>query len=404
MTKRDWLDDVLRSRPVDDEGFSARVTGLGRGEARTWWTVRVVIAVVVIGGIAACMGAEWAILGLMLGPDDRGVEGRVWLADHRADFARAVAEFDTLPLLRRRTGRDASAVLNEAIRKSSYPNVKPEDSFACESEAGEVQANRVGRPVTGVCDTSWITGLAAYDEWKTPPDDAWLELDTLRKIARVHLRRAAAAALVAGAPAPFAVAARDVEALGRLALTNSGRGAQFFRVVAEEHDRAARDGRTGDHVIVVDAAAADRLAHIWVAGSAFISAAATDDDVAAIGRMQSVLACGALGDTYGQYGPDAIDTHYLDAHRVDRVRALDRTGCSIHPATSAEKFFCSPAAPPRLCRLLLVPTSLPPFRQRVVRRLERIELRDLVLVNAPSTAPATTAPATTAPATTSEQP
>ena len=31
----DWLDDVLRSRPVDDDGFSARVTGLGRGEVRT---------------------------------------------------------------------------------------------------------------------------------------------------------------------------------------------------------------------------------------------------------------------------------------------------------------------------------------------------------------------------------
>jgi hypothetical protein len=385
----DWLDNVLQPRPVDDEGFSARVAGLGKSEARTWWIVRVVIAAVVVGGIAACMGAEWAIVGLMAAPEDIGVDGTVWLAEHRADFASAVAEFDALPLLRRRTGRDASAVLNEAIRKSSFPNVKPEDAFACESEAGEVQANRVGQPVTGVCDTSWITGLAAYDEWNAPPDDAWMHADMLRKMARVHLRRAAAAPLVVGAPAPFAVAARDVEALGRLMLTNSVHGARFFRVVAEEHDRAAHEGHAGDHVVVVDAASADRLARIWVAGIAFISAAATDDDVAAVGRMQSVLACGALGDLYGQYGNDAVDTHYLDEHRVERVRALDRAGCIIHPAMSAEKFFCGPAMPARLCGLLLLPTSLPPFRQRIVRRLERIELGDLALVGAPSTTTAT---------------
>ena len=94
----DWLDDVLRSRPVDDDGFSARVTDLGRGEVRTGRlvrTVRLVLAVLVVGVIAFGAAFEIAALDIFLGREGT-VDGRAWVDEHRADWARVVAAFDAL--------------------------------------------------------------------------------------------------------------------------------------------------------------------------------------------------------------------------------------------------------------------------------------------------------------------
>jgi hypothetical protein len=383
----DWLDDVLRSRPVDDDGFSARVTGLGRGEVRAGWLVRAVIAVLVVGIIAAGAAAEIVALDVLF-DRELSVDGRAWIDEHRAAYARVVAAFDAHPALRRRAGRDASTVLNDAMRRWQYPAVDPDDMLACESEAGVVQRNRRHLPVTGTCDTSWINGLAAYDEWSTrPADDESMDVFLLSTMTRAHLRRAARQPLVPGAPAPFAVAARDVEALARLTMTHRSQGARLFVVVAEEHDIAAAAGRAGDHTVVVDADDARLLQRAWLLGNAFTSAGATDDDVAAVGRMQSVLACGALSDAFGQ---DVLAASFLDEHRVERVRRLDRAGCAPPVPRSLEEQLCYTDNP--ICRPVLAAATLPPFRQRVISSLQRWGLTDLSLTKTPTTkaAPATT--------------
>ena len=382
----DWLDDVLRSRPIDDDGFSARVTGLGRGEVRTGWlvrAVRLVIAMLVVGVIAAGAAIEIAALDIALCREGT-VDGRAWVDEHRADWARVVVAFDTHPALRRRAGRDASTVLNDAMRRWQYPNVDPDESLACESEAGEVQPNRRHLPVTGTCDTSWINGIAAYDELRTPPT---MDVFWLSKMARAHLRRAARQPLVPGTPAPFAIAARDVEALARLTMTHTGQGVRLLVVVAEEHDIVAAAGRAGDHTLVVDADDARLLQRAWLLGNAFTSAGAKDDDVAAVGRMQSVIACGALSDAIGQ---DFLAASFLDEHRVERVRRLDRTGCAPPVPRSLEKELCTIRLP--ICRLVVAAATLPPFRQRVISSLERWGWTDLSLTKTPTTkaAPATT--------------
>jgi hypothetical protein len=388
----DWLDDVLRSRPVDDDGFSARVAGLAHGEARTWWLVRGGVGLFVVACIAACSAAEFHALGLLF--DDHPVDdapaedGRAWLDEHRADWARVVATFDGNPALRRRAGRDASAVLNDAIRRTRLTTGKTEDSLACAKEAGRRHADRAGVANRGVCDTSWIMGLASYDEWKTRPDNnnkaLWQALLTM---ARAHLRRAANQPLVPGAPAPFAVAARDVEALGRLALNHTGWGATFFEVVADEHERAAAIGRAGDHVVVIDEADAQLLRRAWRAGVVFSGPAATDEDVAAFGRLQSVLACGGLSDASGVAAMGAL---FLDGHRIERVRKLDRTGCAPPLRRSLEDRLCDDSVRD-LCRVVLALAPLPPFRQRVVDALERRGVQKLNLARTPvAQEPATT--------------
>jgi hypothetical protein len=383
----DWLDNVLRSRPVDDEGFSARVVGLGRGETRTWWTVRIVVAAVVLVFVGACSSVELALLGLLFSGEG-GVDGKAWLDEHRVDFARVVARFDAEPALRRRSGRNAGPVLDAAIaRFGDERRLSAADREACRDEVRSKWAAYQRLPMSiddthpdrahSRCDTSWITGLAAYDEWRSPTAEN-VDWELLATMARTHLRRAAAEPVVAGAPAPFVVAARDVEALGRLALTHTGQGAYFFGVVAREHQQAARDGRAGDHVVVVEEAEAKVLLRAWWAGLAFISASASDDDVAGIGRLQSVLACGALGDAFGQFGDGGLDAQFLDAHRVQRVRALDRRGCAQHPAQPVEQV-CGRDLSPGFCRLVLAPAVLPPFRQKIIRVLELIYMPDFAL-------------------------
>jgi hypothetical protein len=384
----DWLDDVLRSRPVDDDGFSARVTGLGRGEVRTGWLVRTVIALVVFGGIATCSGAELFILGAMFDDDDALVDGRVWVDEQRADWARVVAAFDAHPALRRRAGRDASTVLNFAIEQMDRQ--PPANHFACQKEAGHLQANREDIAALGVCDTSWIVGLSAYDVWTVPSEDFFSQhFYDLLNPARAHLRRAASQPLVPDMPAPFAVAARDVEALGRLALTHSNGGARFFAAVASEHERAAAAGRAGDHILVVDEDDAALLQRAWFAGIIFVGPAATDDDVANVGRMQSVLACGALSDAWGL---GDIGAHFLDDHRIERLRVLDRTGCGAPRQQALAQRVCS-GLPPNLCRLVLAPSSLPPFRQRVVQTLEHWNSWELNFDKTPTGATTTSATA-----------
>ena len=384
----DWLDDVLRSRPVDDDGFSARVTGLGRGEVRTGWLVRTVIALVVFGSIATCSGAELFILGVMFDDEEALVDGRVWVDEQRADWARVVAAFDAHPALRRRAGRDASTVLNFAIEQMDRQ--PPANYWACQKEAGHLQAHREDIAALGVCDTSWIVGLSAYDVWTVPSKDFFGQhfYDLLNQ-ARAHLRRAVSQPLVPGTPAPFAVAARDVEALGRLALTHHSMGASFFAVVASEHERAAAIGRADGHTLVVNEEDAALLYRAWQAGIWFVGPAATNEDVANVGRMQSVLACGALSDGYGL---DGVYGHFLDDHRVERVRKLDHTGCGeAWPPRPLATRFCS-GLPPNICRLVLAFSSLPPFRQRVVHSLEHWNGGALNLEKTPTAA--TTTPAT----------
>jgi hypothetical protein len=389
MTKPspDWLDDVLCSHPVDDDGFSARVVGLAHSEARTWWLARGVVGLFIVGCIVACSAAEFRALDLLFEVDP-AVDGRAWLDEHRADWARVVATFDGNPALRRRAGRDASAVLNEAIRHTQLATGKTGDALACAEEAGQRHADRARVASGGVCDTSWIMGLAGYDEWKTRPDDTNKALwQALLTMARAHLRRAANQPLVPDAPAPFAVAARDVEALGRLALNHTSWGATFFEVVADEHERAAAIGRAGDHVVVLGEADAQLLRRAWRAGVAFSGPAATDDDVAAFGRLQSVLACGGLSDSSGVTDMGA---EFLDGHLIERVRKLDHTGCAPPLHLSLEERLCD-ATDRDFCRVVLALAPLPPFRQRVVDALERRGMQKIDLHRPPvAEQPATT--------------
>jgi len=364
-TPPDWLDTILVPRAVEDDGFTARVTGIVRAERRTRLVLRLVLALVLTAGFAACAAFEHLMMQVAFPLQDTDVSIRAFLDQHGAELRQLVARFDAMPALRRRTGRSAHAVFAGVLSGEQARGCRTEG----ENTTALVQRKEALSDQTLLrsrCDTRWIEGLAAYDELSTDFGNT-VSWSFLGEQARTHLRRAAAAPLVVGAPAPFAVAARDVEALGRLTLGHAAAGAGVFEVLAEEYAHAAAAGVAGDYVAPMDAQDARLLASVWRHVALLTSAAARDDEVAFVAAQRSVVTCAAHNDINGL---QTVGTLYLDDARVERLRVLDAAGCRARRALSTSSI-CKDL-PPNMCRVLVALSRLPPLRQQAVCYLERM--------------------------------
>jgi hypothetical protein len=91
----DWLDDVLQQRPVDDDGFTARVVRLTGTQRRTT-ALRAIVLVVIF---LLLVPGSWLVAGWMganaierIGwSDNPAIEAGPWLDAHRAQFRSALA-------------------------------------------------------------------------------------------------------------------------------------------------------------------------------------------------------------------------------------------------------------------------------------------------------------------------
>ncbi len=325
----DWLDSVLQARPVDDEGFGARVAAIGSSRRRTRLIVRLLI------GFALALAAGSVFLvgrsGEELVVNSQGsFDGRVWLDAHRQQYREAVAKFDHRPGLRRRLGKDADVVLKEF------------DWSKCDRNP---------------CDTRFFVGLAGYDTWLRASDGVptW----GLRQAAEQHLRAAIAAGDVDGA-VPFVAAATDVEAMGRLILGMNGWGAELFATVASVTDEARVAGRDGGFKPTLTATEAREVRALWTLGDLYLAPAATEDDAAHVTDLQSVLACGAANHVWGF----ARFAEFVDAATLQRMATSPAAGCRVskfEPVNLDDA--CDGSAP--ICRLSLSVIRLPLWRSRM---------------------------------------
>lgn len=294
----DWLDDVLQQRPVDDDGFTARVTRLANAQ-RAWHNVarRLLLLAAVVAVLAAgrsCVVDVNDLVHAWSWSSTGSADAEQWLDANRARVHGAVRALDAIPQLARRDGPDAAAVLEEAMTTNNH---------------------------------AVLSGLARYGVWNAESGT----YPVLLKLARAHLKAAMAAPLVEGEPAPFVAAAQDVEALGRLQLTRTG-SFEFFEVVNAATVTARAQHTDGGFTPALDAAtieAAQRVRELlWL----YTSPAARDEDFAMLRDTRSVLVCGLVRgrNTYHQRMQD-----FLDPQTVARPATLAMPGCAEPIALSA---------------------------------------------------------------------
>lgn len=329
----DWLDSVLKTRPVVDDGFAERVIALGRAQRRTLLMVRglltllgAAVLVALVSGFLITAVERWQTFGLIVEPE---VE-EAWFHAQRGPFREAFLALDGRDALARRSGRDAAPVLDLVERE-----LLDRSSARAQACAGERTRDRDRDVLASRCDTGFLDGLAAYDEWRWQREvQPGMRLDVVdiefAGIARTHLRRAAAADLEAGdaTGTRFAKAAADAVALGRLLLGHSYAGAMVLRVVAEESERA--QGRTGGFVPPLSAKEASLASTVWMAAVGFGGGAASDEDVEFLRQGRSVLTCGLRSDAM------ALDLSmqelYADRATQARNQAWTAEGCAPRPS------------------------------------------------------------------------
>lgn len=327
----DWLDSVLRARPVVDDGFAERVLALGRAQRRTGLVVRglllllgAAVLAALVAGIFVTAVERWGTFGLLVEPE---VE-EAWFREQRGAFREAFLALDGREALARRSGRDAAPILDVVEREL----LEPSSARAQACKAGGARDRDL---TASPCDTSFLEGLAAYDEWRwqrevQPGLQVAMEMLGFAEIARIHLRKAAAADLEAGdaSGTRFGRAAEDAVALGRLLLGHSWAGAQVLRAVAEESEHA--QGRTGGFVPPLSAKEASQAGAVWMAAVGFGGGAAPADDVAFLRQGRSVLTCGLRSDGLGL--DLGVQELYADEEIRARNRAWTAEGCSPRPS------------------------------------------------------------------------
>ncbi len=129
--------------------------------------------------------------------------------------------------------------------------------------------------------------------------------------------------LVDGEPAPFAIAARDVEALGRLWLTNNGAGHEVFAAVAAATTKARARQRDGGFVPAVDDEDVAAVFAVWMMADTFASPAATDEELAFLRGAKSVLTCNVVRHAE----QDRHYTGFLDERLILRRAGFAQEGC-----------------------------------------------------------------------------
>lgn len=326
----DWLDDALRPRPVDDDGFGARVVAVGVARRRNRLFVRSAAVLALAGVLGVYLAVGYAgEREFVLGP---AIDGASWIAANRDRYARAVDAFDDRPGLRRRSGRDASVVLDAASR----------DWWRCGWRA---------------CDTSFFVGLAGFDQWQAPANVSTSSIDDA---AEQHLRAALAQPGPDGVAA-FAVAAADVEALGRLVLGFSSDGALVFATVARLKNEAELAGRELDFEPTLTITEARAVQSLWLLGAAFVSPAAQDDDVEYVLGLRSVLGCGG-----GGAAASANLYEFLNDDARRRQDDVARRGCVATAPSETDYQRC--IGEPPVCEFSLLVARLPPFRSRLTSR------------------------------------
>lgn len=323
----DWLDSVLRPSAIADDGFAERVIAVGQAQRRTRLLLRAVVIALLLGVLAA-YGA-----GVVLTATERWDgnamildDGHAWLERQRPEFRAALVALDERPALRRRSGRDASPLL-DVVERELLDRASPR-ARACEGELG---GDKQLDATASRCDTTFIDGLAAFDEWRWTRDvrsitDPALASPPFAGIVRTHLRRAAA---VDDGGKTFAAAAQDAVALGRLLLGHSYMGALVLRTVAEETERAG--ARSGGFTAPLTADEASQAFAVWIAAVSYGSASGSPDDVAFLrDHDRSVLSCALRSDAFG--GDLAMQDHYVVDELRERNRSWGTEGCSPRPS------------------------------------------------------------------------
>ncbi len=394
----DWLDGVLRPRALPDDGFAERVIAVAQAQRRTKLLLRAVVLVVAVGAFAAYA------LGVVLTASERWDGSRSlaqrdvsWLDDERTDFQTLFAALDAHPALARRTGRDAAPTLDAVVRELREPTT--DWARACRRELG---IDMPVAPLAVACDTSFINGLATYDEWRRATDrhvevaraaaatraheamaalparvaggatratfeEEMRERDRARNLGvdpeshfpalvRLHLARAAA---IDDGGATFRAAAEGSVALGRMQLGHSFWGAMVLREVAEQ--TGAAGARAGGFTSPLTPTEASEAMHLWMAAQDFGSATGTSDDVAFLrAHGRSVLSCGLRSDAEG--GVLETQELYVASALRERNRAWATDGCAPRP-TGGEPWMVFGDEPTVRARAAALVSRLPVVRQ-----------------------------------------
>ncbi len=275
-----------------------------------WLGLGAVVVLVVVGGAASF----WAYTDARARFDETAAELRAALAADRARFVADEQRLSALPLFAPRHGRDAGALLAtkipypDAQSRFHYPHVVPE-ALAKKLDAvppARFPAAAVSLDVDGV-DTSWMAGLAGFDQWDlfTAPvvnEDRPLHLDTMPLPSVVEALRFAKVRLLQGlAHDDGPAAGRDVEALARLMGTTEiaaveGQAPALLRAERAAFDYARAHGKDVAGWAPLDEQTLAAYARVLEAYRAFldvhadpaVAAALTSSDAAAVGRCAAV--------------------------------------------------------------------------------------------------------------------
>lgn len=316
----DWLDATLKARPVVDDGFADRVIAIGRAQDRTRLLLRLLVAVLGLGMVAA------AVAGFALHTIERLHGQDSWFGTWATPAMREeafVRDWQRLAghpaLVRRADGDSADARLAPVAR------VIP-----------ELVAGRPCRrsPIADDCDTSFLIGMHRFARIEVLSPD--VGTTTWGAIVRGHLARAAAVDGTA-----FAAAVDDAHAFARMLLAHRGNAAGIFAGITHEIEQArARGQDTGGATSLFSTADADRLAELWWEAPVFLGAEASPATRALVADSPSVIACGARRDP-SRTLETAIAFADDDAHRALLRRvADDADGCAAREPLPVRSALC----------------------------------------------------------------
>lgn len=370
----DWLDSVLVNRPAVDEGFADRVIAVDRAHRRMRGILSALAVVLALSFVTASILAvaghsieRWNTNSLF----DDGDLDRVWLLDSRDDFRAEFKRLDASPALARRTGKDAGPVLDPIIAALNDPSPAIKDSCAVEYADAKHDAYAQGMHVTdrsgSRCDTSFLVGLAAFDEWRHPVVIGGESAPMfVLEIARTHLRRAADQD-----GAAFAAAAKDVEAYARLALGHDWSGRRAFGIVTAEQALAAARGRDGGFTPSLTADDVKSVGRIYGSVVGFGGALGTDDDVAFIAAGRSVLSCPLRADTDFDL---VMQEAFVDRDVASRNAVFTPDGCAPRNPDVGPWLLCGDE-PTLKCRASGAFLSLPLVRMLMAGTVSSIRYR-----------------------------
>jgi hypothetical protein len=316
----DWIDATLKARPVVDDGFADRVIAIGRAQDRTRFLLRLLVAVLALGMVAAAVG------GLALHTIER-LQGQQALfgtfatpAMREEAFVRDWQRLAGHPALRRTRGGEAADARLAPIARLLDDQV----------------AGRPCRrsPIADDCDTAFLVGMRHFSHLDVLPGH--VSTTTWGTIVRGHLARAAA---VDGPT--FAAAVDDAHAFVRLLLAHRGNAAGIIAGITHEIEKARASGQdTGGATPLFSTADADRLAELWWEAPVFLGAEASPATRELVADSPSVIACGARRDA-----PRTLDSAIAfatdDAHRsLLRRVADDADGCAAREPLPARHALC----------------------------------------------------------------